>query len=151
MALTRANIEAVLIKRTGDLLTTAGLDGTTAGGTNADLGDPIAFALRQIGVSVATPASPTDAEVAAASTDDTDQLLDLAEIRILETVLQHVLDLVNTEAGQRVDEYSQLAAGLQKRIERAEARANKLYGWTAGTLEAGYLYHDFAQHGDDDD
>ena len=151
MSLTRANIEAVLIKRAGDLLTTAGLDGTTINGTNADLGDPIAFALRQIGVTVATPASPTDAEVAAASADDTDQLLDLAEIRILETVLQHVLDLVNTEAGQRVDEYSQLAAGLQKRIERAEARARSLYGWTATTLEAGYLYHDFAQHGDDDE
>ena len=150
MSLTRADIEAALIKRCGDLLTTAGLDGTTAGGTNADLGDPIAFALRQIGVSVATPTSPTDAEVATASTDDTDQLLDLAEIRVLETVLQHVLDLVNTEAGQRVDEYSQLAAGIQKRIERAEDRARRLYGWTATTLEAGYAYLDFAAHGDDE-
>lgn len=150
MSLTRANIEAVLIKRCGDLLTTAGLDGATVAGTNADLGDPIAFALRQIGCSVATPASPTDAEVATASTDDTDQLLDLAEIRVLETVLQHVLDLVNTEAGQRVDEYSQLAAGIQKRIERAEDRARRLYGWTATTLEAGYAYLDFASHGDDE-
>lgn len=102
MSLTRADIEAALIKRAGDLLTTAGLDGTTVNGTNADLGDPIAFALRQIGVTVATLTSPTDAEVAAASTateGSTDQLLDLAEIRVLETVLQHILDLVNTEAG----------------------------------------------------
>ncbi len=151
MSLTRANIEAVLIKRCGHLLTVAGLDGTTVAGTNADLGDPIAFALRQIGVGVTTPTSPTDAEVASASTDDTDQLLDLAEIRTLETILQHLLDLVDTEAGARVDAYSQLAAGIQARLERAQAQAKALYGWTAGTLESGYAYLDFAQHGDDDD
>lgn len=151
MSLTRANIEAVLIKRCGHLLTVAGLDGATAGGTNADLGDPIAFALRQIGCSVATPASPTDAEVASASTGDTDQLLDLAEIRVLETILQHLLDLVDTEAGARVDNYSQLAAGIQARLQRAQDQAKAIYGWTATTLEAGYAYLDFAAHGDDDE
>jgi len=150
MAITRANLEAILVKRAGKLMTVAGLDGTTVNGTNADLADPIAFSLRQLGVAVAAPGSPTDAEVANASTDDTDQLLDVAEIRILQTILNHVLDLVNTEAGQRVDEYSQMAAGIQQRIETKTEEARRLYGWTAGTLEASYLYHDFAQHGDDE-
>ena len=149
MSLTRANIEAVLIKRAGHLMTVAGMDGTTVAGTNADLGDPIAFALRQIGCSVATPASPTDAEVAALSTDDTDQLLDLAEIRTLDTILQHLLDLVDTQAGARADRYSQLAAGIQARLDRAIDNARRLYGFTAGTLEAGYACLDFAAHGDD--
>ena len=151
MTITRANAEAVLIKRTGPLLPVAGLDGTTVSGNNADLGDPIAFGLRQLGLTVATPASPTDAEVATATADDLDQLLDMAEIRIYQTVLNHVLDLVNTEAGSRVDEYSHLANGIQLRLDRAELRARRLYGWTAGTLESSYLYHDFAAHGDDDD
>ena len=149
MSLTRAYVEVVLINRCGHLLTVAGLDGVSCGGTNADLGDPIAFALRQLGVAVAVPAIPTTAEVAAVADDDQDQFLDLAEIRTLHTVLQHTLDLVNTEAGSRVDEYSQLANGIQLRLDRAELRARRLYGWTAGTLEAGYAYHDFASHGDE--
>jgi hypothetical protein len=141
MAITRANLEAVLIKRAGKLMTVAG--------TNADLADPIAFSLRELGITVATLNSPTDAEVASAGADDTNQLLDVAEIRILQTVLNHVLDLVNTEAGQRADEYGQLAAGIQQRLDRLEERARRLYGWTAGTLESSYIYHDFAQHGDE--
>ena len=69
MSLTRAYVEAILIKRCGHLLTVAGLDGTTVAGTNADLGDPIAFALRQLGVAVAVPAVPTTAEVATVADD----------------------------------------------------------------------------------
>ena len=41
MTLTRASVEAMLIRRAGKLLTVAGLDGATKDGTNADLGDPI--------------------------------------------------------------------------------------------------------------
>jgi hypothetical protein len=150
MTITRANAEAVLIKRTGHMLTVAGLDGTTNGGTNADLGDPIAFALRQCGVAVATPATPTTAEVQALETEDQDPFFDLAELRVLETCLQHVLDLVNTEAGSRVDEYSQLANGLRLRIDRKLLQIRAAYGWSAGTIEAGYVYFDFATHGDDE-
>ena len=150
MTLTRASVEAVLIRRAGKLLTVAGLDGATKDGTNADLGDPIAFGLRQLGVTVASPSSPTDAEVGNLADDDQDQFFDMAEIRILETVLNHVLDLVNTEAGSRVDEYSQLANGIQLRLDRAELRARRLYGWTAGTLEASYAYLELAQHGEEE-
>ena len=150
MALTRATLEANLIRRIGHLLTVAGLDGTTVSGSNADLADPIAFALRELGVTVATLNNPTDAEVATVAADDHNQLLDVAEIRAMQTALNCVLDLVNTEAGNRVDEYSQLANGLQLRLDRAELRARRLYGWNAGTLEAGYAYHDLAQHADDD-
>jgi len=149
MALTRATLEANLIRRIGHLLTVAGLDGTTVSGSNADLADPIAFALRELGITVATLNSPTDAEVATVAADDHNQLLDVAEIRAMQTALNCVLDLVNTEAGNRVDEYSQLANGLQLRLDRAELRARRLYGWTAGALEAGYATLDFAQHADD--
>ena len=57
MSITRANLEAVLIKRCGDLLTTAGLDGTTAGGTNAmrDNHDPVS-AMRITHASPSLPA-----------------------------------------------------------------------------------------------
>ena len=61
----------------------------------------------------------------------------------------HALDLVNTEAGSRVDEYSQLANGLQNHIDRLQLQYRRLYGWTAGTLESGYAYLDFAAHGDE--
>ena len=149
MTITRANVEAVLIKRTGHLLTVAGLDGTTVDGTNADLGDPIAFALAQIGITAASPTVPTTAEVATIPDADRYEFLALAELRTLQTILSHVLDLVNTEAGNRVDENSQLANGLQLRIDRLQLEIRRQYGWSAGTLEAGYAYQDLAQHGDD--
>jgi hypothetical protein len=150
MALTRATVEANLVRRIGHLLTVAGLDGATVSGSNADLADPIAFALRELGIAVATLNNPTDAEVGTVATDDHNQLLGVAEIRAMQTALNCVLDLVNTEAGNRVDEYGQLANGLQKRLDDAEDRARRLYGWAAGVIEAGYATLDFAQHADDD-
>lgn len=45
MALTRANVEAILIRRLGGIFEAVGLDGATADGSNEDLNDPIGWAL----------------------------------------------------------------------------------------------------------
>jgi len=146
MTITRANAEALLIKRCGDLLTVASLDGTTVAGANADLNDPIGFALRQVGLTVTTPTAVADADLAGLPDADLDEFLDLAELRTLETVHSHLLDLVDTAAGQRHDEYSQLANGLALKIDRLGLRLRQVYGWTAATVESGHFTAGFAEH-----
>ncbi len=107
MAVTRANVENVLIHRAGALMTKASLDGTTVDGTNTDLADPIAWALRVSGYTSADITNPTTAEVAAAE-DDIDEVVDYAELRTLENVLGN-LDDVDTTVGPRSESLSQLA------------------------------------------
>lgn len=147
---TRAQAETILIKRVGDLLTQAGLDGTTHDGTNTDLADPIGYALRSLGHTTADPSSPTTAEVAAVAAADTDEFLSLAELRALETILSCVLDLVDTTVGPRREAYNQMADGLQAKIARLTQQLQQQYGSTLGDLEIGVIQLQIAQHSEDE-
>ena len=151
MAVTRANVETVLVARLGPLMTKAGMDGTTADGTNTDLADPIAWGLRQAGYSVADITNPTTAEVALAL-DDIDEVVDLAELRTLENILGN-LDDVDTAVGPRDEKLSQLAAQVQELIALKQASNEGLYGHGAPLLDTGTLTYEFAEHqsGSDDD
>lgn len=148
MTITRANAETILIRRAGALLTAAGLDGSTGDGTNADLNDPIGWALRQLGYSVASPAIVTDTDVAAVTDSTLDQFLDLAELRVLETAHSAALTLVDTAAGSLRESLGQMAAGLEKRLERLASRLERLYGVGLAGLTGGYLTMEFAEHED---
>ena len=151
MAVTRANVEAVLVYRLGPLMTKAGQDGTTVDGTNTDLADPIAWALRMAGYTTADITNPTTAEVALAL-DDIDEVVDLAELRTLENILGN-LDDVDTTVGPRDEKLSQLAAQVQELIALKRARNEGLYGHGAPLLDTGTLTYEFAEHqsGSDDD
>lgn len=144
MSVTRANVENVLVKRLGPLMTKAGQDGTTVDGTNTDLADPIGWALRETGYSTADITSPTSAEVNAA-VDDIDQVVDLAEFRTLGNILGN-LDDVDVTVGPRSERLSQLAAQVQKRLESVEKRIERLYGYGASSLETGVITYEFAEH-----
>lgn len=148
MALTRANVESILIKRVGTILDKAGLDGTTVDGTNADLNDPIGYALRKLGYSVSDATAVADADLAGLATDDTDALLDLAEVRALESCLTAILTIVSITVGPRKQEYSDMAKGLQSLIARKQGRIDAEYGLGVQTLEAGVLNLDFQEKGD---
>jgi len=67
MTITRANVESILIKRVGKLMTAADMDGSTVGGTNADLNDPIGRALRRIGYTTASIIAVADVDIAGVS------------------------------------------------------------------------------------
>lgn len=146
MAISRANVENVAVKRVGPLMTKAGMDGTTVDGSNTDLADGIGWALRQTGYSVADITNPTTAEVAAAS-DDVDQLLDMTEFRTLENIIGN-LDDVNVTVGPRKEDLSDLSKQVQKRIDQVEARVKKLYGVGVPSLSTGTLTFEFAEHQD---
>lgn len=138
MALTRANIEAILVRRCGGRLAAAGLDGTTVSGANADLSDPIRAALRQLGYSVASAASVADSDLASVAAADEEQLIDLAELRALESALGN-LDTVDITAGPRQERLGQLADQLERLIARKTTFLRQRYGIGAATISAGAI------------
>ena len=144
MTITRAQIETVLIRRAGKLMTAADLDGTTHHGVNADLNDPIGWALRQMGYSVTTLTNVVDADMATVADDEIDQLLDMSEYRLLENI-EGNYDDVDISANGRSESLNQLIVQVAKRLERVKAKVESTYGFGAGTLEAGVVSLDFME------
>jgi len=128
---TRAQAETVLVRRVGRYLTLAGLDGTTNNGTNADLADPIAWALRKLELPVADPTNPSTGEVAA--TTRVDALFDLAELRTLENILGN-LSLVTATVGPRTEHYNDLAKRLGEMIPRKRKAIEQEHGISLGQV-----------------
>ena len=149
MSLTRANIEAVLVKRIGNLFDDLGLDGTTTDGTNADLNDPIAYALIELGYGVTDITDVSDTDTAAVSSENYNPLFDLAELRCLLTAYQNALILVNISVGPRSESLSQKAQQLDKAIQVKRKQLLDDYGIGRGTFTTSTLQLDFARHGDD--
>lgn len=144
MSLTRAQLEAITLKRVGNLMNEAGLD-VEASGVNADLNDPIGWGLRQLGYST-SPAAVTSAEVAAVDAAHYDQLFDLVEYRALLNT-QGNLTAVDIQVGPRRESFSQLGSRLATLIAAKKADLQRDYGFGLGTLEAGVIALDFT---DDD-
>ena len=147
MTLTRAQVETVLVKRCGPLLTAAGMAVTYAG-ANADLNDPIGYAIRKSGGTVATLTTVADSDVTSVDSTLTDQLLDLAELRTLESILGN-LDDVDIRVGPRDEKLSQLRTGLEERLKRLQDRVEQEYGVTGVSVETGAVILDFADHNED--
>lgn len=147
MALTRANAESILIRRVGTLFTAVGLDGTTVAGTNADLNDPLGYALRRLGYAVASAVSVADTDVDDVSAADTDAFLDVAELRALENAHGAALTLVDISVGPRKESLGQMAEGLLQRMEAKRRQVEADYGIGAGELESGVLNLDFMEKG----
>lgn len=134
----RASVETVLIKRCALALEMVGLDSTTISGTNADLNDPIWTALRRVGYSVVNISSVSDADVAQVTGDYERVVIDLAELRVLETCMNRATSLVDVSIGPRRESLSQFSDRLEKRIAQKQAQIVKEYGDLFGTgLEAG--------------
>ena len=127
---TRTDVEVVLVKRAGALMAKAGM-AVTVVGSNADLDDPVAYALRQVGC----------ADVDGVASDDYDEFLDYAEYRLLENVLGNLTG-VDTKLGPRSEMLSQLSRQVEAKMKRIE---NKL-GLSAGGITTGVIVHEFASH-----
>lgn len=142
----RTQVETLLVKRCGGYMSKASM-AVTYVGSNADLDDPMGWALRQLDYSVADPTTVTTAEVAEVSTDDFDQFLDLAELRTLENVYGQ-LAVNDASVGPRSENLSQLARQVAQRMQRLENRLETLYGFGIAALEMGVIEDNFVQHND---
>lgn len=144
MSLTRATVETILIRRCGQLLEQCGLDGVTSNGQNADLNDPIGKAVRTLGYAVAYAAFVDDGDLSAVADDETDALLDVAELRVLESCAGN-LTTVDITIGPRSESLGQLGARLEQRIAAVRARVLADHGIGLGTLNADVITLDFMQ------
>ena len=149
MTITRANAEVILIKRIGGLFTDLGLDGTTVDGTNADLNDPIAWALQTLGYGVTDITNVSDTDLSALETSNYNSFFDLAEYRCLQTALSAASYLVTITVGPRSEQLNHIADTLGKMIDRKWKAIQEMYGIGLGTFTTSTLEMDFARHGDD--
>lgn len=150
MVYTRAHLEKQLIRRAGKWMTTAGLDGATMIGTNADLSDPIGTALWQAGFAVVDITAPVDGDVAALGADDFLKVVALAELRLLKNILGNY-NKVNISLGPRSTSYDQMPARIAERIKALSAELSVLYGFGAQALSAGTLTLGIAESDDGDE
>lgn len=137
MALTRQQFERVLVKRAGAFLTQLGLS-TDVDGTNEDLADPISVALSQADYAVDDITEPSAVEIAAVTSADTLKVLDLAELRLLETLLSSNT-LVDITVGPHSERLGQLRDGLSAAIKAKRESIAIAYeassgGWGTVTL-----------------
>ena len=149
---TRDDVEFVLLKRAGKMLTLLKLDGTTVGG-NTDLVDPINFAMRQLGYTLTTISSVTAADVVAVASDELDELLDRAELRLLEN-LRVNCDLVDISVGTRFEYLGQARITIDKAIADQRRKVSDLWGDIVGdnassALHPGLIQLSFAEQDND--
>jgi hypothetical protein len=97
MAITVASIEAYLVGRNGGQLgacwSEVGLDASTIDGTNPDLLGPLAKAARDCGLSMVDFSILQDVDLDSIHSTQYEKLLDMAEYRCLEKVLNNCVDV----------------------------------------------------------
>lgn len=148
MALTRAKIEVLLVKRASKVMVFVGMDGTTVAGTNEDLNDPIGVGIRQCGGSVTDFASVADADVLTVDSSDYDMLIDIAEYRLLSSMISN-FDKYGLKVGPRSGYQSQVREGIENRIKWLREELEAAYGFMAPSPQIGAIQLDFADHDED--
>lgn len=146
-AITRAQAEKILVRRRGTVMVRVGLDGTTISGSNADLADPIAYAVRQLGLAVADPSNPADTDLGAIQPTDTDQFLDVAEWRVLASCLGN-WGKVTQQAGTDKQQYSDLLAELRQQLKQKADDLKLQYGQGLMSLQSGGIDLDIVSQDD---
>jgi hypothetical protein len=103
-SITRLAVEAELVDRDSALLLFAG-KGTIADGKNRFLSGPIGFGLQCMGITPASPGTVTDADLANLPASEFYLLCDLAEYRLLKSLLTNVAqpDQTNGNTKAQID------------------------------------------------
>lgn len=147
MAITRAQLETVLITRAGTWLTASGLDGTTNDGTNESLSDPIADALLLLEYSVADISSVANSDLTSVPAASYRQLLDVAELRVLESALENYKK-VDVKAGAVEAKLDELGLRMERAVNRKREVVAARYGIDGATMQAGVIDLNFQQQND---
>lgn len=133
MALTRANIETILVSRCKKRMEFVGF-AVTVSGNNTDLNDPIFTALQQMGITPANISNVADSDLTTVT--DITKLCDLAEVRLLENILGNS-DKVTLQAASGTEHFSDANDALEKLIARKQASIQNKYGVGVGSLQSG--------------
>ena len=122
MTITRAGAELVLMRRLGGLLAEAGM--TVEAGPNPHLSDPLASALRALGHAAV---DVTDAELGQVAGAHVDALLDLAELRALQSVAGNLL-AVDVTVGPVSERRGALAEQVARLVDERRAAVAARWG-----------------------
>lgn len=147
----RVQVETILVQRQGKRMTFVGM-AITIVGTNASLNDPIAYAVRMLGGTVANPVLVADADIDPVIADadaGLDALLDVAELRLLLSIKGN-LDTVDITSGPFTEKYSQLGSMLDKDIDRLKKQVEQ-YGISGIDVRAGVIEMNIGSRSDDPD
>lgn len=127
MTITRVQLDTIIIRRIGSLLTECNMDGETSDGTNVDLVEPLRWSLKQSGYDVANILDVADSDLEEISDSLLDQILDLFELRCLESASTKFTS-VDEVAGPRERKYSQLGRRLKDLIDDKTKLIESEYG-----------------------
>lgn len=146
MPLTVAQAESIGVARAGPVMVAAQVatDPAADASPRAYMADPIRQALRDLGYPIADPSAPADGDLATIADDDENAILDVMELRVLESCAVAIQDV-----DFKADETSMSAGGfaerLETRIARLEKRCRIKYGVGASAVAMGSIGLDFAQ------
>ncbi len=150
---TRAQVETILVARCGPWMKEVSMAETTDG-TNADLTDPIRRALLLCGGTLASPVAVTDADLATVDADERlDELLDRAELRIMQTVQRRLRKTSVLVVGAVQTYKSDLLRAINDIVRQLTSDMKQTWG-LGGSSGVGVLYWGTAETTeavDDDD
>ena len=140
MTLTLNNATTVLGSRLNKLLLAIGLDASAI-----DLNDPIAYAVRDLGYTVADATQVVNSDLSSIAAAEENQFLDVAEYRGLETAQNNLAVKATMAVGPRRQHYSDIAAILDKILVRKAKILEKQYGFGLTSITAGVIDLAFAE------
>jgi hypothetical protein len=126
-ALTRAALESILIRRCGRRMAFANLDGITANGTNLDLNDPIREGLLSLDISAVNPVQVADSDFVNVQGPQVSQILDVAELRVLESILGNWDEFDQAHGIDRQD-LGKMGEAIRARINDLQKKVLLYYG-----------------------
>jgi hypothetical protein len=133
MPLLVADVQAALAGRCGGLVASAGLD--AAPSSPAWL-DPIASSARELNLTLASPLTVVDADLAGVPNGRVSQLVDVAELRALESALGNY-SRVTQAVGLGSQALGEVRVGLEAAITRKAKYVAEKYGVGRGSLSLG--------------
>lgn len=144
MTITRESLEVELVSRAQGYMAEVEMD-TTVVGVNPDLNGPIGYAIRQCEGTVANTSSVADSDFSSFDDSEFDHIADVAEYRLLQNIKRR-WGKVDIKAGPISESLSQFADQLDKDISALREDLITNYGFGVGSLSAGVIDLDFAEH-----
>jgi hypothetical protein len=148
MPITVATIEAYLVGRNGGQLgacwSEVGLDASTIDGTNPDLLGPLAKAARDCSLSMVDFSILQDVDLDSIHSTQYEKLLDMAEYRCLEKVLNNCVKVDEAVSGYSKS-FNQFRMGIKERLAEKLAYVKATYGLGVAKLTTGTIRLNFAE------
>jgi hypothetical protein len=143
MSLTKADLDAELVDRAGGLLAFVGRSVDVTGANPATVG-PLREGLASLGLGTASFGAIADADLAAVAPANVQQLIDVAEYRLLQNVLGW-LTKVDQSIGMGSQSLGQVRRDLLQTLRSLSDTLRAQYGYGLGTLAGGSVDLGFAQ------